>query len=165
MKMWKVIQGHFNYSISDDGYVKNNRTGKILKPSKTSNGYLKVSLDGKRLNVHRLVADAFLGHEETLQVNHKDGNKENNNVCNLEWCTPSENTIHAQKIGLKKINYQNIRECKKVFRLTLDDEVIDMFDSTMDVQRTLGFNNSIISKVCRGKLQKAYGYKWQYANL
>lgn len=163
--MWKEIQGHCNYSVSDEGFVRNNKTGKILKPSKTSNGYLKVSLDRKSLNIHRLVANAFIENDGKTQVNHKDGNKKNNNVSNLEWCTPKQNVIHAQRLGLKKINYQNIKDCKKVIQLDLNDNVIKVFDSTMEVKRALGFNSSNISKVCRGERQKAHGYKWRYANL
>ena len=80
---------------------------KILKPSMNTTGYCKVKLvkDGTRKDyrIHRLVADAFLEREEGREfVNHKDGDKLNNNVQNLEWCTHKENMNHAIETGLRK---------------------------------------------------------------
>lgn len=164
--MWETIKEHPNYQISTKGDVKNIRTGKILKPISTKNGYLRVSLDGKLCRVHRLVADAFLIKKDSdTQINHIDGNKKNNNVDNLEWCTPSQNIKHAQNAGLKKIDYSNIKQPKRINQLSLDGCLIKTFDSIMDIQREFGYNNSNISKVCRGKQNMAYGYKWQYASL
>lgn len=93
------------YFVCENGDIINSKTNKKLKPQNNGNGYLKVtlSIDGGQIQryVHRLVAECFLLNK-SLQVNHKDGNKENNNIENLEWCTNSENQIHAHKTGLKK---------------------------------------------------------------
>lgn len=93
------------YLISNNGHVFNEKTGRELKPQNNGNGYLKVTLtvSGKQTQkyIHRLVAECYLLNKST-QVNHKDGNKKNNSVENLEWCTNSENQIHAHKNGLKK---------------------------------------------------------------
>lgn len=72
-----------------------------MKPIKQSNGYLTVSLSGKIVGVHRLVADAFIPNPENKpQVNHKNADKTDNNADNLEWCTASENSRHAVAMGL-----------------------------------------------------------------
>ena len=108
-EIFKKIKGFEKYEISNFGRVKSFCWGKerILKNQKDSNGYLYVrpSKNGKLLikSLHRMVAEAFLKlDKKRLQVNHIDGNKGNNNINNLEWCTPKENNIHAIKIGLHK---------------------------------------------------------------
>ncbi len=164
--MWVKIAEHPNYSVNDDGDVRNDRTGRILTPVKTKNGYLRVGLDKKLYRIHRLVAENFLENPNGLQqINHIDGNKENNKAENLEWCTASQNIIHAQKTGLKKVNYDGIKNPKPVIQMSLDGNMIRIFESTMDVQRELGFDASNISKACRNVQKSSYGYKWQYANL
>lgn len=92
------------YAVTDCGEVINlQRGGRALSPSKSANGYMKVNLcrDGRVFTkaVHRLVADAFMG-PSTLQVNHKDCDKANNHLSNLEYCTPAENSKHAWENGL-----------------------------------------------------------------
>ena len=106
---WKIIKDFENYSVSNFGNIKNIKTGNILKQNVHSNGYyvLNIKPNGrngtsKTLKVHREVAIAFIENLNNLpQVNHIDGNKLNNVVTNLEWCTASENMKHAYSIGLK----------------------------------------------------------------
>lgn len=74
-------------------------------------GYLKVNLFGKSISVHRLVAIAFYGKNESLVVNHIDCNKSNNTLQNLEWCTKKQNSIHAWNNGL--VNLEKAREANK----------------------------------------------------
>lgn len=108
-EIWKRINGYEEYEISNLGRVKSfkrDRKGKIMKP-KFSGEYLAVTLcaDGQqeRKTIHRLVAEHFIPNPSGLPwVNHKDGNKLNNKITNLEWVTPSENNNHAYEIGLKK---------------------------------------------------------------
>ena len=105
------IQGYEGYQVSNHGRVKNNKTGKILKPYLTR-GYLRVSLyndSGRKCKlVHRLVAEAFLPNPDNKSdVNHINGCKTDANACNLEWVSPSENMSHAHSNGLRpKINTQ-----------------------------------------------------------
>lgn len=162
--MWKEIKDS-GYFISSKGEVKNPK-GKTLKPQKTRNGYLRVCINGKYQRIHRLVAEAFVSNYNNYnQINHKDGNKANNNANNLEWCTAKQNIQHAYKTGLKEVSYENIKEPKSVIQLTIDNRIVNTFDSIMDAERKLGYDNSNISKACKGKYKTAYGYKWQFASL
>lgn len=91
------------YDIYDNGQVYNKLTGKWKILQLQSNGYVSTSLDKKTHSIHRLVALHFLPNPYGYtQVNHIDGNKENNNVTNLEWCSPIQNTQHALSTGLRK---------------------------------------------------------------
>ncbi len=100
-----------NYVVSSHGRIKNSLTNKILSPRNHSSGYKQISLydngNEYRFYVHRLVLMTFNYFEgcENFQVNHIDGNKTNNFLYNLEWCTNSENQLHAHKIGLKRYLY------------------------------------------------------------
>ena len=91
-----------DYQITKEGQVINKHTGHILSGQPNGKGYLRVSIGGKLMFIHRLVAEKFLenpNHYE--QVNHKDGNKLNNNVDNLEWVTNQQNRNHAVQNGLQ----------------------------------------------------------------
>ena len=104
---WRNIKGYDGcYKVSSDGRIKSTKrtVDRILKPS-VSSGYLYVNLckggSYKPHRIHRIVADEFLGdHCGKMEVNHKDGNKFNNCVSNLEWCTHKENIKHAVDHGL-----------------------------------------------------------------
>jgi len=93
------------YSVSDDGQVRNTTTGKILRLFRNNRGYMWCTLYLKKgcpknFFVHRLVAELFLDNpQQKPTVNHKDGNKENNVVDNLEWSTYSENHLHSVASG------------------------------------------------------------------
>lgn len=104
---FKEINDFPNYEVSDTGLVRNKRKNRLKEPGKDCRGYLKVDLykNSKRYTrkIHRLVAEAFIPNESPSyrrEINHIDGNKQNNSVENLEWCTGSENMRHAIRIGL-----------------------------------------------------------------
>ena len=106
--IWKTIQNNSNYEVSTTGLIKNKKTGKILKPW-THLGYqwIRLGKNGKNKSVHRIVALTFLPKIEGKDfVNHKDSNRSNNNVENLEWCTKSENSIHGIKYGNLKQGFK-----------------------------------------------------------
>ena len=108
-EIWKDIPGYNgDYQASSFGRIRNinfkNQWGKfkrksprIMKPNKSHN-YDMVIINGKNKTVHRLVASAFLGEHKELVVNHIDGNKRNNAICNLEFCTIRQNSIHAYMV-------------------------------------------------------------------
>lgn len=104
MEIWKEVEGYQNYRVSDLGRVQSIAYGTLMS-SVSRKGYLRVYLskDGtqKTKAVHILVAKAFLPNPENLpQVNHKDGDKQNNSIYNLEWATQISNMQHSAKLGL-----------------------------------------------------------------
>ena len=92
-----------DYEITEDGEIFNIRWGKRkVKPQPNGKGYLRISVGGKMMFVHRLVAEKYVPNPENKsQVNHKDGNKLNNRADNLEWVSNQENRDHAVKTGLQ----------------------------------------------------------------
>jgi hypothetical protein len=96
---WRYITGfEGRYEVSETGLVRNSCTGRELKGVSFSNGYLGVQMGrGKTHLRHRLVAAAFVPGDTTLQVNHRDGNRANNQASNLEWLTCSENHKHSYR--------------------------------------------------------------------
>ncbi len=101
--MWKEIPG-FNYEINEYGQVRN-KLAKILKPKIVKYSCISLYLGNKKYyqcsNIGRLVLMAFVGIEEGKECNHKDGNKLNNHISNLEWATKSENCKHRDRTGLR----------------------------------------------------------------
>ena len=117
MKEFRTIKGFERYSVSKDGTVINNMSGIVLSQREATNGYMRVNLrkgdepyeKPKTRAIHRLVAEAFIPVVPgKAYVNHIDGNKHNNDVSNLEWCTASENISHAIKNGLLCPDYQKM---------------------------------------------------------
>ena len=106
----KQIKKYPDYFVTKEGLVFSSKTNIYLKFSYDKQGYQRVGLytgnyKSKTIKVHRLVAETFIENTENkTDVNHIDGNKSNNNVYNLEWCTRSENIKHSFKIGLSKIS-------------------------------------------------------------
>lgn len=95
-------QQYPKYEVSNFGNVRNIRSGTVRKQTDRK-GYRKIRINNKDVSIHRLVAETFLEQEhDGLQVNHKDGNKANNRVDNLEWVEASENVKHAYRTGLKQ---------------------------------------------------------------
>lgn len=127
--MKQPIKNYPGYFIDEEGEVFSTKSNKVLSTHIDSWGYRFVTLHscgkGKCIKIHKLVAETFIGDRpEGLQINHRDGNKLNNNVNNLEYCTPSQNTKHAFSNGLAiapkgethyncKLSDDNIREIRR----------------------------------------------------
>lgn len=153
---WKDIEGFAGlYQVSNCGRVRSLRKGILLRPAKNKFGYMYCALSkngklhGKK--VHRLVAQAFVENPlKRTQVNHKDGNKANNNADNLEWCTYSENTMHAVNNGLFSTN------CK--VRIV---ETGNIYVSIGACARAICGSGANISACLNGKRQTHLGYHFE----
>lgn len=179
MELWKDIPSFKGlYQASTKGNIRSLYKNIILKQSTSKNGYRKVMLcknkKRKLCSVHRLIAMTFLdNYSEKLQVNHKDGNKKNNTIKNLEMVTCKENIQHSFKNKLqtakkgkdhplyKKYGKEN-KTSKRVEQYDMNGNFLKTWDSIMDVERTLGINNSNISRCCNGYKNSAGGFKWKH---
>jgi hypothetical protein len=162
MEIWKTIEGFENYQVSNLGNVKSFQRGKIkiLKRRITKLGYDRVCLRNENLIkdqfVHRLVAKAFLNNDPNnfkIEVNHIDGNKLNNCVDNLEWCTTLENLLHSYKLGRNK---------KKTAVVAYNDFEEIYFDNQIEAGKYVGKHESGIRNCLRGKAKTCGNYKWKY---
>lgn len=152
MEIWKDIKGYEGkYQCSSLGNIKSlvYKKPKILKPRLDKDGYLKVILykDGpKEFRVHRLIADAFIPHPNDLYiVNHKDEDKSNNCVDNLEWCNADYNNNYGMrnsKIREKNINHES--KSIKVEQYSKEGDLIKVWPSLREVERELGLPHSNI---------------------
>ena len=147
------------YAVSEKGDIINVRSGRTLR-TVMQNGYVRVqlSINGVRRNypVHRLVARAFIPNPENKPyVNHKDGNKQNNCVENLEWVTAREDDNHARATGLKE-------QCKPIKAVSVDNKDTMTFESLSECARYFGTNTGSIHRVLSGKRSKHKGFKFSY---
>lgn len=172
-EIWKPIQ-YEGYEISNLGRVKSYKVdkinGRIMKPSKCTKGYLQLDLrlDGRKsenrvhLAIHRLVAEAFIPNPENLpQVNHKDENKENNRVDNLEWCTNEYNARYGTK------SERVAQKTRKLIYSIDENGDIEEFEGLGVAQRKMferfGMKGDI-SAALDGRQKTSLGRKWFYKN-
>ena len=170
-EIWKdiILENFEGYKISNLGRIKSlpKKTHKnreiILKTRVGKANYEYVVFSGKNglaktLKIHRLVAETFIPNPDNLPcVNHKDENKQNNCVDNLEWCTAQYNSNYgtARQRAIDKIS-------RRIIQKDLDNKYIKEWLNATEIKRELGFDNSLIHKCCKGKRKIAYGYLWEY---
>ena len=185
-EIWKPIKWLLNYyEISNLGrlkalkrFYKNNKGTLVEIPERIisqslDNGYFRTEISiqelGKKtfkISVHRLVAEAFIPNPENKpHVNHKDGNRSNNLVSNLEWCTQKENVRHAMDVlgckfqnNLGKVGH-NRRKIRQIDVTT--NKTVKIWDSVLDAKRAIGIG-SVIFKCLKGEQKHSSGYKWKY---
>ena len=184
MEQWKDIPGYEGYyQASDNGRIRSMdrivkarpdreyfQQGRILQTAPVKNGYLKVALSvdsvKKYFKVHQLIAKTFLPNPNQC-INHKDGNKENNHVSNLEWCTHSENLKHSYLIcgrvgpwlGKEQKRGKDSPNSKPVICLTTNER----FYSIKEAAEKYNVFSTSIARVCKGRGNHAGGLKFKYA--
>ena len=162
-EQWKQYK-NTTFMISTCGRIRNMKTNNILKGKIANNGYREwcLSINGKKKSylAHRLVYETFIGELlENYVINHKDGNKLNNNVENLEQIKQSDNIIHSYYT----INaHPNV---KLVGKYTLDNILLEVYPSCAEAARqNIGCYANLICNVCNGKKKSHNGYIWKYIN-
>ena len=181
-EIWKDIEGYEGkYQVSSFGRVRSldrmvptvhNATrmvkGKTLTPWTDRYGYHHVNLwrdcKMKSQQVHRLVAAAFIKNPDGLpEVNHKNEDKTDNRVENLEWCNTDYNINYGNRT--KKVSATRISQAilgKGVEQLTISGEHVRTYDSIREASRATGADKAVIVRCCKGKTQTAGGYRWRY---
>lgn len=173
---WKIIPYYENYMISNLGRAKSLLTNTILNQRLSNNGYLRFNArkcnvkyeKPKTMMTHKLVAENFLNKIEGKDyVNHKDGNKQNNRVDNLEWCTAQENTIHSFLIGTQKARRGKENKLSiKIYQYDKETkELLNVFYGTPEAQRQTGINHRDIRNNCIGKQKTCKGFIFSYKEV
>ena len=162
--MWKkfIYEGQeTDYSVSTEGEVRKDTTNYILSQSSQQDyKFVGLIINGKqkRMRVHRMVALAFIDNPDNKPyVNHINGNRSDNNVENLEWVTPSENTQHAVDTGLFKSG-----RARAVIQYNLNGEQMATFESASEAARQTEGSQSKITMCCRRQRDSANDYQWRY---
>lgn len=170
-EIWRALPGVPGIEVSTFGRVRtldkmvwNGRgtypiKGRVLKQHKNNSGYpiVSIPIDGKWTTklVHRLIAKAFIPNPDNLpQVNHKDCNRANNNVENLEWCTASYNNQYREKYGISRAEAVG----HHLFAINLATLEVSQFHSQTEAGQALGVGQTNISMVIKGKIKQTGGY-------
>lgn len=150
-----------NYLVYSNGTIFNQKTMKYCTLFPSDSTYLRVGIDNKQISVHRTVAKLFLPPPGPgqIQVNHKNYDRTDNRVENLEWCSASENAKHAS------LNKDYTRFAKQVHQIDRNTgEVLNTFSGVKKASRELGINSGSIVKVCKGENKIAGGYVFEYVD-
>jgi len=182
-EVWMPVVGlEDKYLVSNCGRFFSKISNKIMKQQKDKDGYCLISLDKKIRRAHRLVASAFLPNPDDLpQINHKDGNKENNCVDNLEWCNNSYNMKHRFRV-LKQIPYNLGKKMPDEFRKHLSEirkgtqtlgdnrnakkvrciETGKEYSCAREAELEIGVSKGCVAHCAKGYIKTSGGFHWEY---
>ena len=169
-KIWAVKDG---YLVNRDGSIyklnyKKTKTMRKVKQSLSDSGYLYFNFKGKLVKSHRFIAECFLINPNNLPcINHKDEDKTNNCVDNLEWCNYKYNINYGTRnIRCAKTNSKtqtnDPKKSKKVYQYTKDGDFIKDWVSLREIERKLGYSIQGISSCCLGNRKSYKGFIWKY---
>lgn len=185
-EIWKEHPIYKGYKASSEGRIES-KTGRIINGAKTNAGYILIYVEGKRLLKHRFIAETFIPNPDNLPcVNHKNEDKTDNRVCNLEWCTYKYNTNYgtarerqAKQTRGKKRTPESRKKMSEAAKRYYDNGgrpinikpilvfkngiLLGEFSCIQDAKKALGMKseNSIIN-VLRGRAKTGYGYTFKY---
>jgi hypothetical protein len=149
---------HYGIYVSDKGRVET-KSGNVTYGSTALTGYKMVGIGRKNYYIHVLVAEIYVKNDDPtnkLIVNHKDSNRSNNNIENLEWCTHKENNVHAVKFGgLRKI-------CRPVYKLSPAGKILARYPSMEEAGRQINRNPRSIKAACESNTRKCGGHRWKF---
>jgi hypothetical protein len=181
-EIWKDIpEFESYYQVSNLGNLKSykgNKNGRILKNNNKYGSYLSVFLciNGKKRStrMHRIVAETFIPNPDNLpEVNHIDGNRQNNEISNLEWCSHDYNVHHSMSIHPNQIkpmnDYNRFVRPNRIWQCTLSGEKLNLFVNSIEASKITGVCHRNILQVCNktefkpGHCRKqAGGYRWEF---
>lgn len=162
-KEWRTVKEYDRYEVNQFGEIRHKKRKQILKPRLNSGGYgyVAFNIDGQRKNfaIHKIVANAFIPNPNGYtEVNHKDYNRLNNQVDNLEWIDSSQNKIHAYK----KIE-NHISRGKEVEQYTKTGEYVKTYNTVTDAAKAVGCCVAAISNCCLGRTKTSMGFQWRFS--
>lgn len=170
-EIWRNVKDYEGlYQVSNTLKIKNSINGEILNPIKDDKGYIRYNLGGKLIYFHRILGMTFPELVEwtegakgktfdVLYINHKDENPLNNNLNNLQWCTPKDNSNWGTRN--KRVSVKN---GKPVIQYDKYGQFVKEYHSANEAHRQTKIDCSSITACCRGKLHSAGGYIWKYTS-
>lgn len=169
----RQLKDNPSYLVTLDGKVFSLKYMRFLKTTKRPDGYVYVKIGDKTHRIHRLVAQTYIPNpEDKPQVNHIDGNKTNNMLCNLEWMTQSENIQHSFDIGLRPIS-EALRESGRLLaknygghtgygnkKIVLHTETGIFYEGVKEAAKTIGVTKKHLYRKLNGELKNTTKFKY-----